>query len=342
MAVIRQCQLAARPSWPCGPHHRRYAGYDYSRGASLFITVATEPRRLVFGSVEQGGAMALAPYGAIVEASLKEAGEHFGGISLVKHVVMPDHVHFRLVVAPGQPNPIRLIGSFVGRFKQLSQWRISKVGGPRLIWEKGYHDHLCLSREMNEAVDHYIENNPLKWWLMHSDGTLMQVREPLDTPWLPSDVFWRGAGNVEIGRGQKLVSLRISRKVAQSQLEHVADICARGAEKGYIYISTFFSPGEHAAYRAVAERTQAPMVNLRADAVSWGYRPRGMETTLFGAGRLMVVARMEATDDPARRPDLLWLNEIARRAALAQGGKAVYVTADATGKPVFSVQGPRA
>ena len=254
-------------------------------------------------------------------------------------VIMPDHVHFRIVLAKGMPEPVRLIGAFVGRFKQFSQWRISQAGGPARIWEKGYHDHICLSRQMNEAIDRYIVNNPLKWWLMYGNSALMRVREPLDKLWLPTDVFWRGVGDVDIGEGQKLVALRISRKVAQSHLGEVAAICARGAAKGYVYISTFFSPGEHAAYRAVAEETTAPMINLRADAVEWGYRPKGMETTLFGAGRLMVVARMEATDDPAKRADLLWLNEVARLTAIGHGGKAVYVTADAAGRPVYQVEG---
>ena len=52
----------------------------------------------------------------------------------------------------------------------------------------------------------------------------------------------------------------------------------------------------------------------------------------------MVVARMEATDDPAKRADLLWLNDVARLAAFGQGGKAVYVTADAAGRPVYQVE----
>ena len=221
-------------------HHRRYAGYDYSKGASLFITVATEPRQFIFGSISESGVM-FSPFGVIAEVALAEAEAYFAGITVVMRVIMPDHVHFRIVLAKGMPEPVRLIGAFVGRFKQFSQWHISQAGGPAHI--------------------------------------------------------------------------------------------------GYVYISTFFSPGEHAAYRAVAEETTAPMINLRADAVEWGYRPKGMETTLFGAGRLMVVARMEATDDPAKRADLLWLNDVARLAAIGHGGKAVYVTADAAGRPVYQVEG---
>lgn len=33
--------------------YRRYHGYDYSRGATLFVTIATAPRQMVFGRVDE-------------------------------------------------------------------------------------------------------------------------------------------------------------------------------------------------------------------------------------------------------------------------------------------------
>ena len=36
-------------------HYHRYPFYDYSRGASLFVTLSTEPRRRLFGEVVAGG-----------------------------------------------------------------------------------------------------------------------------------------------------------------------------------------------------------------------------------------------------------------------------------------------
>ena len=35
--------------------YRRFNGWDYSRGASLFITIVTEARQGVFGHVVEGG-----------------------------------------------------------------------------------------------------------------------------------------------------------------------------------------------------------------------------------------------------------------------------------------------
>ena len=177
---------------------------------------------------------------------------------------------------------------------------------------------------MIDAVDRYIANNPLKWWLMHGDRSLLHVREPLSEPWLPPDAFWRGVGRFEMQPGRKLVALRISRRIPDRELPAVVENCVKGGRRGYCYVSTFFSPGEHAVYRAVAERTEAPMIHLRADAIAWAYRPTGLEPELFAAGRLLSLARMEATDAPADRATLLWLNAKAREIALGAGGSAAY------------------
>ncbi|MBR1608424.1 MAG: transposase [Kiritimatiellae bacterium] len=317
------------------PHHRRYPGYDYSRGAAVFATIATEPRRPIFGQVRDG-AMVLSECGHILEASIREAAPKIGGIALHAHVVMPDHAHLRFHANAGLGNPVATIGAFVGRIKQFSQWRIARSGGPDHVWQRGYHDHLCLSRQMIDAVDRYIANNPLKWWLMHGDKSLLHVREPLAAEWLPSDAFWRGVGAIAPDPGRPLVALRISRNIPAEKIPAVVEDCVKGAEiGGYVYVSTFFSPGERAVFRAVAERTSAPMIHLRHDAIAWAYRPKGMEPGLFASRRLLAIARMEATDAPADRASLLWLNAKACEIAAAAWGKAVYARYEG-GKVVWS------
>jgi len=84
---------------------------------------------------------------------------------------------------------VKKIGAFVGRFKQFSQYHIAGRGPT--IWEEGYHDLICVSERMNRAVDAYIANNPLKWWLMHGDKSLMHVVEPFLIPSAGGDDFWR-------------------------------------------------------------------------------------------------------------------------------------------------------
>ena len=77
------------------PYYRRYHGYDYTKGASLFITMATEPRRALFGKVENA-AVALSDFGRLVLDSMEAIPRFNPDIWLYEHVLMPDHLHMNL------------------------------------------------------------------------------------------------------------------------------------------------------------------------------------------------------------------------------------------------------
>ena len=97
-------------------HYRRLAAWDYSKGASFFITITVEPRRPLFGRVE-GGVVVLSPLGEEVLASLEAIPRLNPGISLFGHVVMPDHVHFNCHLAAGLSEPLKVLGFAIRRFK---------------------------------------------------------------------------------------------------------------------------------------------------------------------------------------------------------------------------------
>ena len=85
--------------------YRRFTGWDYSRGASLFITLVTEPRQPVFGSIVDGK-LKLTPLGEETLRSLEALPLYNPGLSLFGRVVMPDHVHFNCHIAAGLGEPL--------------------------------------------------------------------------------------------------------------------------------------------------------------------------------------------------------------------------------------------
>ena len=99
--------------------YRRFAGWDYAKGASLFITIATEPRRAILGKV-QGGAVALSPLGEKVKEAIEAIPRLNPGILIFGHVVMPDHVHFNCALMPGLPEPLKVLGNAIRRFKNYT------------------------------------------------------------------------------------------------------------------------------------------------------------------------------------------------------------------------------
>lgn len=305
--------------------YRRFADYDYERGGAMFVTTALADRRVrLFGQVDHEK-MVCSRAGEIAVADFREACAKFAGkIRVHRWVLMPEHFHVRFSWPAGLEDPVKTIGAFIGRFKQMSQWHIA--GREPIIWERNYHDFICMSERMNRTIDAYIDNNALKWWLMKCDSSLMHVQEPFPMPEFSGDEIWRAVGAADLLDAPKIVALRISRSVPAAGIPQIVDACVKAAErKGYVYASTFYSPGEHAVFHALAARPEARMIRLIPTFMDLAYRPHGDEPRLFAAKRLLVLSRMRDPEEPPRRGELLELNDLCGRLARAsEGGKTVY------------------
>ena len=80
-------------------YYRRFHGYDYSRGASLFITMVTEPRASLFGRV-RNAQVERSALGAQVFQALEAIPDFNPGFKLFEHELMPDHLHCNLHLPP--------------------------------------------------------------------------------------------------------------------------------------------------------------------------------------------------------------------------------------------------
>ena len=158
--------------------YRRFRGYDYSRGATLFVTIVTAPRQNVFGRVVDDR-VELNDCGLAAEETFQLEMKRNPALNVMECVIMPDHVHFMVHVRAGSNQPLRQIGQFVANFKRWTKYKVEKLGVTGFGWQENYHDWICLSRDGMDAVAKYIKNNPLKWSLMHGASPPLKVVEPL-------------------------------------------------------------------------------------------------------------------------------------------------------------------
>ena len=218
--------------------YRRFKGWDYTKGASFFITIVTEPRRSLFGKVVNG-AILLSLLGEKVREALEAMPRLNPGFLLFGFVVMPDHVHFNCALVPGLDEPLKVLGFAIRRFKNYTTaWAkrslainaevvdlaIGRDGqtlttdcqplcrdGHALsldgqtvfglfatLWQQGYHDYILVSREMIDSTERYIAYNPLKWELMYGSPECLRIVEPLCSPRLAACDYWKGAGNLAL------------------------------------------------------------------------------------------------------------------------------------------------
>lgn len=96
-------------------HHRksfRLRGFDYTLPGTYFITICTHDRRELFGEIANGG-MRLNDAGMAAQAVWRAIPAHFPTVRLDAFVVMPNHVHGVIVIAPTAATTTR--GSDAGR-----------------------------------------------------------------------------------------------------------------------------------------------------------------------------------------------------------------------------------
>ena len=328
----RRPNLMAAPSarprpTPVIKRYRRFTGYDYSRGASLFITITLARRFPAFGRVE-GDHVALSPAGeALAETFRTELARH-PSLAVRASVIMPDHLHFRITIAPNTPQPLTDLGRLIANVKRWAKWKAGKLGID-IDWQQGAHDRICASREINDTVDLYIGNNPLKWSLMHGPNPPLAVIEPFDSPRLPETEWWTAVGNAALfEEGRHVAAVRLSRRLASQDHAAVVRRCLDAARRGWVLASTFISPCEQALFKALGE-AELPAIKAVPDALASVYRPKGGETAAFAAGRLLLLSRVAA---PAMSRQDAWhgMNDALAEAARLHG-KAFYVQPKAGG-----------
>ena len=317
--------------------YRRFRGYDYSRGAALFITIVTNPRRRLFGKIVDAK-LQKTQLGLAVERRFAEMGQ-MPGTRLFNFVVMPDHVHFQLHLRAGLPNPLVALGRAIGAFKSLCAKDFHELTGESgSLWQQGYHDWICMSEEMIAAVNRYIDYNPLKFELRYNQPEYLAIHEPLEAWRLSTEEFWRGIGAVEMLDGSTpFIALRISRKLSARQVgEAVARIRRRVGD--YIFIGGWISPGEKAVRDMLLAEPKGRIIQILPSAIPHDYKVGSLWLGAIRDRRAAIIAHGNSEIDFSRAA-CMEVNGAAARIATASGGIRTVPARDLAGQAQPSGEG---
>lgn len=304
-------------------YYRRFHGYDYSQGASLFITMATEPRAAVFGRVVNAK-VERSLLGEKVFESLEAIPEFNPGFKLFEHELMPDHLHCNLYLPPVTPGgagvdpQLQRLGAAMRRFKTFTTTLARKQLGFERLWQQGYHDRICVSRRFIEAVTRYIRYNALKYELMYNQPEFMRIREPLDFARLDSEDFWKGMGNVALlAEDNKLLSLRVSRKTRN--LSRLVSRMEDAVRAGYTIMSGFISPGEIAVRDMLLANRNASFIHVLPSCMKNGHRPDSRYLKPLQEGRFLEIGEGNDESEFGRSACLALNDEIVKIACAGEG-----------------------
>jgi Transposase and inactivated derivatives len=90
------------------------------------------------------------------------AAEH--GVTVGRYILMPDHAHFFVVMAP-EARPLK---SWVGSLKMMIGKTLLRLGHNTPHWQEGFFDHVLRSSENYAEKWEYVRQNPVRAGLVET------------------------------------------------------------------------------------------------------------------------------------------------------------------------------
>ena len=143
----------------------RLKTHNYSAGA-YFITVCTYHKQPIFGTINNG-IVELSDIGKIAEQCLILLPTIHRRIALPCHIVMPDHIHFVLMIdystdAESTNRTKMVVPKIIQSLKSAVSKHAAacKCDCPAPIWQQSYYDRIIRNENEFHILYEYIRLNP--------------------------------------------------------------------------------------------------------------------------------------------------------------------------------------
>lgn len=275
----------------------------------FFFTFCVEGRkpvlsRLVEGALEKGRGRApappdgggnelahsvLLPQGeAVLRWLLALHGEN-AALVLSNRVVMPDHVHFLLVVDFDR-NPAFDPLAFAHWFKR----EVGGAGGTPVRWERSFWLALSLSSRQLAAIRRYIRGNPVRalWKKAHPDR--FRVMAGIRHLSLDPALRWSALGDPTLLASPFRFPVRLTRKrPVEAQEEALSEAMAR-ARCGMVPVCGFISSAERELERRLRAEPGVRWIKTVPYGLPASFDPSLEDSRAIAGGRLLVLSSFPA------------------------------------------------
>ena len=149
----------------------RLKGYDYSQEGAYFVTICTQLRFSLFGTIHESS-MILNDAGKMLEHWWKELPNKFSDMQLLDYwVIMPNHFHGIVCLNRSkEQKEISSLPEIIRWFKTMTtnayirgvkeyQWQQF----PKKLWQRSYHDRIIRNESDLNRIREYVISNPALW-----------------------------------------------------------------------------------------------------------------------------------------------------------------------------------
>ena len=154
----------------------RLPGWNYKTPGYYFVTLCVEQRQYLFGNIENC-VMILNDAGQMINEVCCVLPALYSGISLDKYIIMPDHMHFIIIITPGynkkegrRQSTAPTLGDIIKKFNTYTTYRyrqgiykLNLLPYFKHLWQRNYYEHIIRNNESLEKIRSYIDNNPGTW-----------------------------------------------------------------------------------------------------------------------------------------------------------------------------------
>ena len=126
----------------------RLKEYDYSSPGAYFITICTNKKAHLFGTIKNN-CMQLNAVGEVVNQEISNIASHYQNVSVDKYVIMPNHIHLVLLISEAErinPFPTKRfdVSNIIGKFKAGVTRNVGNafMHSDKKIFQSSFHDHV--------------------------------------------------------------------------------------------------------------------------------------------------------------------------------------------------------
>ncbi len=250
--------------------------HDYTSACIYLITVATEGRKRILGSLvgDSAGAAAIEPTALgtyVAEAFRKTAAETTKKtgcrVQVLHYQIMPDHFHGILYVRDTLPSDYAL-GKIIAAWKSRCShalWDASSSCAQNFSVEKtplfsrGFNDRILFRKGQLQTWIAYLNDNPRRLWLkIHFPNRLRKV---YDFRAGKKGHEYTAVGNTFLVTYPERIQVRCHRNLTEEEIQEEVNQYMREARRGAVLVSPFISPAEKAIYDACYEE-RLPMIRI--------------------------------------------------------------------------------
>ena len=261
------------------------------------------------------------PIGEIIARNLSGIKDNFPFTSILRRVIMPEHVHFAIFIKEAG---ICHLGDIVRKFKADCTREISGFMSPRnanwenrlqSVFEDGYHDRILLKEGQLGKMLNYVSDNPRRRLLRMMNPNFNVRHHIVDDTGIEYETY----GNISLLDDPDIEAVKISSKYSAEELRQKKLNWKRTVENCGVLTSPFISDAEKKV-RDWAIENGGRLILIESNGFGPRFTPKGVLHDLCCDGRLLIIAPTihQTSKQPLIRKQCESMNALAE--SIAEGG----------------------